>query len=162
MQVLLEPLLRKLLPLLAGVLAGTAFVGLPPSFGAVASGTCETFRGQSLGNDPTQEVVFNLCRRGERLEGVKTSEGEAGRSVYVLEGTLVDDDTLHMTITSVLEDQPAAGWISCSDDVFHLRWNDAKDTLTGEYVSVECEDRASLTLARVERPTAHPYGCGGY
>lgn len=160
MHALLEPLFKKLIPLFAGVVAGAWLLGLPLSFGAVASGECQTFRGKSLGNDPTQKVVFNLCRRGDRVEGVKTSEGEAGRSVYVLEGTVQGDDMVQMTITSVLEDEPAEGWISCSDDVFNLRWSDRLNALTGDYVSAECEDRATLSLERIERPVGR-YSCSG-
>ena len=160
MQALFEPLFRKMLPLLAGVVAGGFLVGLPMTLGAVASGQCATFKGTSDGNDPSQKVIFNLCRRGDRLEGIKTSEGEAGRSVYVLEGRLIDDETFKMQITSVLEDEPAPGWISCSDDVFNLRWDASSESLTGHYVSVECEDRAALQLERTS-PTHHRYGgCG--
>ncbi len=160
MQALFEPLFRKMVPLLAGVLAGGFLVGLPMTLGAVASGQCATFKGTSDGNDPSQQVTFNLCRRGDRLEGIKTSEGEAGRSVYVLEGRLIDDETFKMQITSVLEDEPAPGWISCSDDVFNLRWDAGADALTGHYVSVECEDRAALHLERA-MPSHHRYGgCG--
>ena len=154
----IEPFARTLTPLLTAVMVGAYFLTLPLSLGAVSSGECETFRGSSLGNDPTQEVVFNLCRRGDRLEGVKSSEGAAGRSVYILEGEIIDDEKARMTITAVLDDKPSPGWITCSDDVFSLRWDSNLGALVGDYISAECEDHAFLQLTRIPEPSAGAYG----
>lgn len=151
MHALFEPLFRKLLPLLAGVAAGMLFMGLPMSLGAVSSGQCATFKGHSEGNDPHRQVVFNLCRYGDQVHGIKTSEGDAGRSIYLLEGRLTNDETFRMEITTILEDAPAPGWISCADDIFTLTWSAQDEALVGHYVSLECEDRASLFLEREAR-----------
>ena len=146
---LLIPYLRALSPLLGAVVVGAFAHGMTPDLGAVKSGECETFAGHSLGNDPSQHMVLTLCREGTQLEGVRVSEGEAGLTVFSLSGTALPGDRVWLEVSGVERDEPAAGWVSCHDDVFQLRWDARSQSLVGRYLSEACQDNAALALTRM-------------
>jgi|GEM_PF-1928529 len=147
MRLFLAPLLERLAPLMAALFIGGVAFGPAGQTLAVDDGECESFTGLSLGNDPTQLMHMHLCRQGDDLRGLRISEGEAGTTVFHLAGD-VDEETYTLWVTSVEHDAPSPGWMTCTDDRFHLTWASHDEQLKGHYVSVDCQDWAQLKLMR--------------
>ncbi len=150
MRLLFTPLLHALLPLSAAIAIGAMLVSSGPEFGAVADGTCERFYGTSQGNDPSQAVAMLLCRDGDTLTALRHSEGEAGVTTFALEGNVVGKNKMRMTVQQATANIPSAGWVTCTDDVFTLRWDACSEALVGKYVSEQCSDVAALRLYRAD------------
>ncbi|MCB9684070.1 MAG: hypothetical protein H6735_03390 [Alphaproteobacteria bacterium] len=111
-------------------------------------GACACFRGQTRGNDVVDARV-RLCRRGSALDGGFDWTGRAsGRSFRVLEGS-VDGSAITLRDAAVPVSTPSDGWRFCAIDAYTLTLG-ADGSLTGNYVSAACRDRATVTLERAD------------
>ena len=150
MRLLVLPLLKTSIPLALAITVGAMFASMGPTFAAVGDEKCERFYGTSHGNDPSQSVAMLLCRSGDEVYALRHSEGDAGVTTFALEGKVTEDDRIRMTVHMTTANAPAAGWVTCTDDVFDLRWDAAENTLYGHYRSEQCSDTAVLRLVRAD------------
>jgi hypothetical protein len=110
--------------------------------------TCEEWRGEIHGNDPTAEILVELCTDGSHVTGsFYWSSRESGWDRRVLQGEWHDNTFLTARDTAMLESHPQRGWTLCTADGYNLR-RVGENRLEGTYFSNSCHDHGDLVMVR--------------
>lgn len=124
-------------------------------FRLVAPPSCQSFRGESKGNDP-MNVQLYLCKNGTALNGeILLSGAQSGFSVRAIVGSIAPDGSLALKETHSVEEGRAAGWKFCSDTQYSLTPG-TDGFVRGTYRSNECDDSATVFLIPDDVPPPAP------
>lgn len=144
--------------LLAVLLAGTACGGearsarhVPtPSYDLMPPPQCALYRGAASGNDDAMDMKLALCPAAEGMVGwVELSSRSSGWSLRDVVGAVGPDGRLTLKDVRFVESYPSDEWEFCLVDRYELHQVDAA-SVEGSYDSRSCDDRATLSLRRVQ------------
>ncbi|MCP4503603.1 MAG: hypothetical protein GY822_27035 [Deltaproteobacteria bacterium] len=147
MRIFILPLFERLSPLFLALFLSGMYLADSSILQAIPDDECKSFSGVSLGNDPTQSMVMELCRQGDEVRGTRISEGIAGTTIFHLTG-VIEDHQVKLYVSAVEMDAPNPGWVTCTDDRFVLVWQPERRALSGIYTSEQCQDVAEIRLVR--------------
>jgi hypothetical protein len=110
---------------------------------------CNLWKGTASGNDPSVEVQLMLCtEENGDVDGVlQWASSRSGWNRRAVAGTQKTEDkktTFTLHDERFIENKPNTGWRFCLIDQYTLSQN--KETLSGNYLSNDCNDAAKLSL----------------
>ncbi len=128
--------------------ASPAFAGVARPDPLASQANCDSYQGTSApgANDPTQLFELRVCPSTTGVSArLQSSSLVSGFSVRASEGSWdPSGQTLTLAETSFIVSRPEPGWRFCLIDALVL--TKTETGLEGTYVSVACDDRASLKL----------------